>query len=144
MTVQIEELKILAPHESRVEGDTLFVRYRGEVTPEHARKMVELAGRIRSRYGYSFLLTDSRSPSSMPHATRKAFLDATTPEARIDYIVSFGISQTGKTLSRLVARAAKLLGIGDAELEFCDSEEEARAFLEKTRQMLQEKRHARA
>lgn len=125
----------IGSHLCHVEGDILFLAYRGIVTPEHARGIMMVVGELRRRVGYSLVLSDSREPSTMPHETRRAFLDATTPEVRMDYLAVFGMSSAQQMLATLIARGAKLLGVADVEMAFFDTETAARRFLDEKRKL---------
>ena len=126
----------LDSHEYRIEDDLLFVRYRGLLTPTHAQRIMELVRGIRARCGRVLVLTDSSHGATMPPETRKAFMDALTPETRMDYQAVFGMGGPVRLMAILLTRAARLLRRSQIEIEFFSSEADARAYLQAMRRRM--------
>lgn len=126
----------LDSHEYRIEDDLLFVRYRGLLTPLHARRIMELVRGIRARFGRVLVLTDSSAGAALPPETRKAFMDALTPETRMDYQAVFGMASPVRLMAILLTRAARLLRRSQIEIEFFAREADARAYLQAMRQRM--------
>ncbi len=126
----------LDSHEYRIEDDILFVRYRGLLTPLHAHRIMELVRGIRARFGRVLVLTDSSAGAALPPETRKAFMDALTPETRMDYQAVFGMASPARLMAILLTRAARLLRRSQIEIEFFAREADARAYLQAMRQRM--------
>ena len=127
----------LGTHEYRIEEDLLFLRYSGQLTPEHAREIMSLVHTVRARWGRVLVLTDSSRGAVMPPQTRKAFMDLLTPATRMDYQAVFGMPGPMRVIAFLLTRAARLMGRSQLEIEFFATETAARAYLNAKREYLQ-------
>ncbi len=131
------EFLTFGTHDYRIEDDLLFLRYRGLLTPDDAGRIMELVRQVRAQWGRVLVLTDSSHGADLPPETRKAFMDALTPETRMDYQAVYGMARTTRVMAMLLMRAARLLGRSQIEIEFFATEAEARAYLGAMRRVLQ-------
>lgn len=126
----------LDTHSYRIEDDLLFLRYQGVLTPAHAAQIMKLVQTVRATWGRVLVLTDSSRGAALPPETRKAFMDALTPETRMDYQAVFGMAAPVRVMAMLLTRAARMMGRSQIEIEFFAHEADARAYLQAKRALL--------
>lgn len=122
--------------EVHCEDDLLVARIRGDYDEDVARYLEAHYVALVDQYGYRLALLDGRETTTITAEARR--LMSKWNAARRDPAAGavVGASFAAKTLARMLTRAFKLLTKMPADLDFFDTEEEARVWLDRQRVLL--------
>ncbi len=116
------------------EGDLVVFELHGVFTLDDAQCMLRIADEQNHRYGYVLWLFDARDGLNMIQEARRVVTDKLRvyPENRVTAIV--GANVAIRTLSRLLQNAGRLFGVPIRPIQFFDTMDEARTWLDMQRQ----------
>ena len=118
------------------EDDLLVARIRGDYNEAVARYLEALYVELVEKYGYRLALLDGRETTTITPDARRLMSkwNAERRDPAAGAVV--GASFAAKTLAGMLTRAFKLLTKMPAELDFFDTEAEARVWLDQQRVLL--------
>lgn len=119
------------------EEDLLVVRICGPYDEAVARHLEFLYVDLANRYGYRLALLFGRETTTITPEARRLMAEwnAVLRDPFAGAVV--GASFTAKTIANMLIRAMELITRRPTDLSFCDTEAEARAWLDKQRPRLE-------
>ena len=130
------------PHKVRIDGDLVFMRSCGVTTLEDLHALRVLYERVRREQNALFVLYDSRAGGGVDRAARKYLLEPSPNESRPDAAATFGARFSSRILISMIDRALIAFGKAPSGVAMFDTEDEARAYLERERIRLKDQRAA--
>lgn len=132
----------IGPHHYRVEEDLLLWQPCGEVLPEHARRVVQVALEIHQRHGYVLYLLDGSEAKPLGPAARRVVIEGLRPLSGSLALSAFGVNWIIRGSGTLLFSAARLVTGLHFPFRFAATEAEARAFLNEYRKQRAQTRKA--
>lgn len=125
----------VGPHEVRLEGDLLCVRFVGPYLPDEARQILTLGDQLYRQHGGCYMLADARLGHAPGPETRRVI--AMWPYLGT-YVAAVHGAGTGlRALTTLMVGAQRLLRVRQPiRTELFEGEAEARAWLLEQRRLL--------
>lgn len=135
MPPSLDESEILTE-----EPDLVHFRLRGHVSADVARRLYDVQLRFSEGKPHLFLLLDVRGFEEMPAEARRVVIDGPGDRAPVVPILGcafIGANFHTRVFGSMIFRAARILrGVNPFPVHFCDTEPEARAFLDSLRRKL--------
>jgi hypothetical protein len=120
----------VGPHRVRIElPDVLYVQLNGDVEREHSKVFIDAVGEFPARV---YVLRDARKSGIVTRQAREFMLN-NMPAAKLVAFISFGASFQGRTVITMIAKAVRLLRQNSPIVGFTNTENEARAWIDKIR-----------
>ncbi|MDI1483433.1 hypothetical protein [Polyangium sp. y55x31] len=135
MPPALEENEILTE-----EPDLVLIHFRGHVSADEARRLYDTQLRFSKGKPHLFLILDVEEFGEMPAEARRVVINGPkdrTPVAPILGCAFIGANFHTRVLGTMIFRAARLLrGVNTFPVHFCDTEAEARAFIDTLRRKI--------
>ncbi|TKC95246.1 hypothetical protein [Polyangium fumosum] len=129
-----------SPTESHVhteEPDLVFFHFRGHVGADVARRLYDTQLRFSEGKPHLFLILDVQTFEEMPVEARRVVIEGPRDRAPAVPVLGcafIGASFYARVLGTMIFRAARILrGANAFPLRFCETEAEARAFIDELR-----------
>jgi hypothetical protein len=127
-------------HALTEEPDLLIGYLRGHVTADVMRRLYDIQLRFSQGKPHLFLILDVRHLAQLTAEARRVVIDGPASKGELVPVLGcafIGASFNTRVLGTMVFRAARLLrGANAFPVRFCDTETEARAFLDDLRRDL--------
>lgn len=130
----------IGSHRYYVDGDTVYVRFGGDITREYLVVQFELARSLIARCGYMLYVIDASAGGGLPPEVRRlqAEYSLESDNERLAAII-YGASLLVRTLASLSIRAARLISGRQNSIEFVRDEAEALRLHAERRQQLRDR-----
>ena len=126
----------IGPHRMGEDGDIGIIMVQGVLEAEHLSMMQPRSVAMYRRHGYVLTVIDARNATAMTPEARRVGAELNRKTPMVSASAIYGASLLTRTLATLLWRAVALLPPGHAELTFCKTEAEARAWLDLRRPKL--------
>lgn len=123
----------MGPHRYRIDEDVLFWCPSGEVTAEHASQVCKLFSQQADRFGYVLWLVDAAASVPVGNGARRVYAAWMEASTRPLYVAPFRSPVPAFTMASLVLRGVQLRGGALVYSQHSDTEEQARAYLDRMR-----------
>lgn len=125
----------IGSHLLRVDGDTIYMKFKGVLALEEARQMLTRCDAVCRQHGWIFMVADMTHAQPVPQDARKLF--ATWPLQGHYAIAAYGISSPIRAIMQLVRAARRLLGKQGIDSHVVADEAAARQWVAERRRTLQ-------
>lgn len=115
------------------EGDLIFIRVRGVIDESVARYVQAIHDELALQVGYALQVQDCRHVTNLTPEARSSFFKWNRGRQYPGAVAIVGASFGIKTMAMLLGRAVKLLVTVPSEIDFFDTEAQARTWVEKQR-----------
>lgn len=136
-----DSFRPLGRHLVRREGDTIWMRYRGDLSVTEMAELFEIFDTVYQAYGYAMCLGDA-THSSVPSADARRY-QAERLKQRVfpSHTAIYGASAVVSTLATLTQRAIEMITKKPTPLSFHRTEAAARERLDRERPLMQSCAH---
>lgn len=121
------------PHRYLVEGDHLRWESHGAVAPEQAHTFAGLILELSARHGRAYCLVDGRQMLPIPPESRRIYIDYLRQKRPRFALAIFGAPLHIRVAGLLVVNAARLLSLGELNVRYTVTEEDALRYLAEQR-----------
>jgi hypothetical protein len=128
--------------EAHCEGDVVVARIRGPYDTDVARYLESLYVAQATQYGYRLALFHARETTTITPEARRLMSEWNAARRDLAAGAVVGASFAAKTIAGMLTRAIALLTRAPAQLNFFDTEMEARSWLDVQRIRFDELRRA--
>jgi hypothetical protein len=126
----------MANYVIRIEGDILFLKWTGELSPSDVRATLQVMEGILAEHKWVFMVIDAQDATSWGREARKIVIEWPY-QGRIGAVAHFGASLTIRALAGIVIGALKVLRLKSPPPSYFGADEkEALACVEKRRREL--------
>lgn len=122
----------------RQEEDVVFIRPKGDLSPDGAHRVIELLLRVKQRHGHCFILANLEQAGAIPPETRRLLVEHGIKH-RPDAIALCGAGLLARTMNALLFGAMNLLGKSPQNTKQFGTELEGRVWIASERLRLHPK-----
>jgi hypothetical protein len=131
----MEQWQSIGSHKARIEGDTLYLRFVGDLSLEETKAMMALQEQILAREGRIFCITDLRQGGAFSPEGRR-YLAEWNKRHSVSGVAQYGGSLFVRVMATLMLGAIRALGGNLPEMKYVGNEEEGRAWIAEKRRKL--------
>ena len=124
----------------QIEDDLVVIRIDGVIDESIAFYLGDVHDELAQQFGYALVLQHCSSTTTVTTEGRHRYFEWNKRRKYPGCVAMVGASFATKTMVMLLSRAVKLLVTVRGEIEFFDSEELARAWLDEQRVLLKKMR----
>lgn len=135
----MDQWQEVGTHRVRVEEDTLYIRFIGDVSLEHTMAIMRMQEQILEKHGRLFAITDLREGGAfLPDGRR--YLAEWNKKNTVTGVAQYGGSLMPRVMATLMLGAIRALGGRVPEMKYVNNEEEGRAWVAEQRRKLSAKK----
>ena len=131
----MDQWQCIGTHFVRIEADTLFIRFIGDVGLEDTRAITVLQEQIITQHGRVFAITNLHE-SRVFHPEGRRFLGEWNKKFSVAGVAQYGGSVMSKAMAILMLGAIRTLGGKVPEMKYVSNEEEGRDWVSERRRIL--------
>lgn len=135
-SVPVAEWKSIGKHRVVIEGDVVYVQWRGELELDEVQSVFGLYGSVFAEHGRAFALVDLRQSGVPPEPVRRWIGEWQRSHGELSGAAAFGAGWVMRSLFLLVGRAMALIGRRQLPSAAFATEAEAREWINAMRQRL--------
>lgn len=128
------------PHQVRVDGDVVFMRSIGMTRVDDLDALAAIYDRVLREHRSLFVIYDSRKGGGVDRPARKVLMERSSMDPRPLAAAAFGAKFSSRILISMIDRALVAFGKKPSGVAMFDTEEQARAYIDKERMRLQNQR----
>lgn len=125
------------PHRYCVAGDQIRWEAHGPVLPPEAHLFARLLVRVSTEHGRAYCLADGRDLRPVPAESRRIYVEYLKQHRPAFALAIFGAALPIRVAGQLVIHAARLLRLGELNVQYTGSEAEAAEYLQEQRRRAQ-------
>ena len=131
----MDQWQSIGTHRARIEEDTIFLQFIGDVTLEHTRALSLLQEQILAKHGRLFSVTNLHEVGNFS-ADGRRFLGEWNKKFSVAGVAQYGGTLMGRVMSVLMIGAIRALGGHVPEMKNVSNEDEGRAWINELRRKL--------